>query len=133
MEEKNLKKEIGARFRQIREHFDYSQVEIARILDIKQSTISQIEAGANFPGVGILSLLVEKFDVNLSWLIGGKGTMLTHHNEIQALLGSGDKLDKRYIDLLKFMQANPDAEQVILNKMTELRYIEKVAARLAKQ
>ena len=133
MEEKNLKKEIGARFRQVREHFDYSQVDLARILNIKQSTISQIEAGANFPGVGILGLLVEKFDVNLSWLIGGKGTMLTHHNEIQALLGSGDKLDKRYIELLTFMQDNPDAEQVILNKMTELRYIEKVAARLAKQ
>lgn len=133
MDEKNLKKEIGARFRQIREHFDYSQVELARILDIKQSTISQIEAGANFPGVGILAILVAKFDVNLSWLIGGKGSMLTHHNEIQALLGSGDKLDKRYIDLLTFMQANPDAEQIILGKMAEMRHIANLVALLAKQ
>ena len=66
--------EIGKRIKKIRKDSGYSQREFAEILGLKDPvTISRWENGYRKPEYNILGKLVEIFNVNLHWLLTGKG------------------------------------------------------------
>lgn len=122
MDTVELKKIVGKRFRTFRESLKLSQSELAQSLNVKQSTISQIEAGMNFPGMPALSVLAEHYALNTSWLLAGRGEMLLHNEELLAMVKRDHDFDERYFELLQIMK-NPIAEYIVFAKMMELKYI----------
>ena len=123
MDTVELKKIVGKRFRSFRESLKLSQSELAQSLNVKQSTISQIEAGMNFPGMPALSVLADQYALNVSWLLAGRGEMLLHNEELLAMVKRDHDFDKRYLELLRFMK-NPTVEFIIFAKMLELQFKE---------
>ncbi len=66
---------IGKRMRALRLHLKVSQTALAKKLNVKPSAISQIESGKIRPGNDTMLLLTKLCDVNLHWLLTGKGPM----------------------------------------------------------
>lgn len=72
-----LKKEIGAKLRQLRKRLGLTQAEMVSHFNVGRANYSRIEKGEVFPNVAILFTLKKEFNVSLDWLIGGEGEMLT--------------------------------------------------------
>lgn len=72
-----LKKEIGAKLRQLRKRLGKTQAEMVSHFNVGRANYSRIEKGEVFPNVAILYTLKKEFSVSLDWLIGGEGEMLT--------------------------------------------------------
>lgn len=63
------------RIRQVRLSQNLTQQEFADALGVLISTISKYERGKVRPTTEFFARLAERFDVNLNWLITGKGPM----------------------------------------------------------
>ncbi|MBD3288333.1 helix-turn-helix domain-containing protein [candidate division KSB1 bacterium] len=70
-----MKKEIGVRFRNIREARNLSQAEMGNSLGIKYQHVSKYERGESVPTWENLIKMVELYNVNLNWLLTGRGKM----------------------------------------------------------
>ena len=66
---------IGRRMRALRLTLKVTQSALAKTLKVKPSAISQIESGKIRPSTDTMLLLTKLCDVNLHWLITGKGPM----------------------------------------------------------
>ena len=114
--EVSIKKEIGLRFKQFREALGKTQVELARELEIYQSTITNIEVGKTFPGHKYMRYLGETYRLNADWLVNRRGEMYQN-----TVLLPGAVLE-RYSELLGLMQV-PVVEQLILARLQEVKAI----------
>jgi len=75
-----LKKEIGARIRQLRKQLQLTQAEMVVNFRTGRAHYSRMESGEIFPGPEILKFLRMTYNVSLDWLILGKGEMfLSQH------------------------------------------------------
>ncbi|MFA6403105.1 MAG: helix-turn-helix transcriptional regulator [Salinivirgaceae bacterium] len=70
-----MKDPICLRFKEIRNYFNESQSSFAEKLGIKQGHVSAIEIGHNNVSINIMLKLFEVFNIDLNWLISGKGNM----------------------------------------------------------
>lgn len=86
------------RVKQLRKENHYSQVELAKKLDVSQSVISLIESGNASISLDILKKLSHLFDKSCDWLIYGKGeyTKLSTDNAFIPLISIEAKAG--YID-----------------------------------
>lgn len=70
-----MRQEIGKRLRLIREKIGITQAEFGVKLGIQFQHVSKYERGETVPTWENLIKLIELFDVNINWLLVGKGTM----------------------------------------------------------
>ena len=70
-----LREEIGAKLRQIRTALGLTQEEMVTHFDIRRANYSRIEKGQIFPGISIIKILRERFNVSVEWLICNEGPM----------------------------------------------------------
>ncbi|MFC1591686.1 helix-turn-helix domain-containing protein [Thermodesulfobacteriota bacterium] len=69
---KKQKKEIGKRIKQVREEIlERTQVEMTKVLKIKQAMISNIERGDRLPSVEVLLILNKESDKSIDWILKG--------------------------------------------------------------
>jgi len=125
---KTLKKEIGNRVRAFRNALGKSQKEMAKEFEIYQSTLTNIELGKTFPRSQYMQYWYENYQLDLNWLICGKGSMflpgtiskhrLQHHSN-----ETGEEMNELE-ELLKLMQI-PDIRIIILARLAELKLIAK--------
>ena len=80
--DKNGKKEISLRFRMFREVTGKTQKEISKLAGISQATISRMEAGEIYPPWELISFLHKNFNLDINWLITGKGDMILQKKSI---------------------------------------------------
>lgn len=73
---------FGNRFKKIRQLKDLKQEEIARVLGLTKQSISNIENDKTFVSKDVLCKLVIDLNVNLNYLIAGKGLMFLSDSEI---------------------------------------------------
>jgi transcriptional regulator with XRE-family HTH domain len=66
-------KEIGQRIKRIREKLDLRQNQLAMELNISNGTLSEVESGNGKPNFDLLFNLSKKFDVNINYVLHGKG------------------------------------------------------------
>ena len=71
---KNLET-FGSRFKKIRQLKGYKQEDIANILGLTKQSVSNIENDKTFVSKDVLSKLVIDLNINLNYLIAGKGQM----------------------------------------------------------
>lgn len=127
----SIKTEIGGRFKRFREAIGKTQAQLARELNVYQSTITNIEVGKTFPGIKYLDYLQKNYGLNISWVISSKGQMYERKETFPPAVSLLDchvpekdpRYDK-YVELIYLMQV-PVIEQVILAKLTEIKVIAK--------
>ena len=61
---------------QIRTHFQYSQVEMAKLLKIAPPSYYNLEKGKRNPALNTVVALARKLNINLNWLLLDEGEML---------------------------------------------------------
>lgn len=67
--------EIKDRLKLIIDAKNISKADMSRILEFNEGSISNYFSGKEYPGRKFLTLLIEKLDVNVNWLLTGKGEM----------------------------------------------------------
>ncbi|NIM13430.1 MAG: helix-turn-helix domain-containing protein [Candidatus Aminicenantes bacterium] len=127
----SIKTEIGRRFKRFREAIGKTQAQLARELNVYQSTITNIEVGKTFPGIRYLDYLEKNYRLNISWLISSKGEMYEREETfppavslLDCHIPIKDPRYEKYVELIYLMQV-PVIEQVILAKLTEIKVIAK--------
>ena len=68
--------EFGRRVKAVRRHLKLKQKEMAEKLNLSMTTLSDIETGRSYPGYDFFYNMVEHFNVNLYYLLFGRGEML---------------------------------------------------------
>lgn len=126
---KDLKKEVGMRFKAFRLDLKKAQNVLAAELQVHQSTITNIEHGTTFPKINYLYYFYENYKLNLNWLVTGDGKMYLQPYEkiiAQRIMTSpqdyGDIEYDKYQDLSTMMQI-PVIEQVIFAKLSECKIL----------
>jgi len=67
---------IGSRLREFRKAMKFTQKDLAKNLNTSTGYIADIESEKTMPGGQSLALLNKNFNINLNWLLTGKGEML---------------------------------------------------------
>jgi len=66
---------IHDRLKQVRKHFKLSIRDFSKEIHYSHSVYGQVEYGNREPNDRILQLISSKFNVNLDWIVTGKGEM----------------------------------------------------------
>ena len=100
---------IGQRIKQIRTSLVIKQVELAKVLKMNPSAVSQIESGRTNPSLETLSELGKIYNINLHWLITGTGEMFNTIAETESQSGAWDNFQKLMNERLEeIVQARKD-------------------------
>ncbi len=127
------KKEIGKRFKKFRESIGKSQTQLAKELNLYQSTITNIEVGKTFPNIKYLQYFFLTYGLNANWLMNNSGEMIITSEErdptvtslLPCHLPKDDPKYKSYLELMRMMK-HPVIEQILLAKLAELIITAKV-------
>jgi len=65
--------EVGQRLKKLRRALQYTQMEMAHVLDISVSHYSKLEVGIGCLGNKLMRLLSRKYNVSREWLATGEG------------------------------------------------------------
>ena len=92
--------EYGEKLKQIRQKLLLTQDEFAGALEMKSRAYAAYERNENKPPLFMLEMLCNDYDVNLNWLISGKGNMF---NSAPENISSGikDEIIKTVEEYLK--------------------------------
>ena len=82
-------KQIGKRFRKLREYFALSIEEMAQTVQESPETIRNIEEGKQSCSLEILCKYAEHFEVSLNWLVLGVGPMFLRSCKPMVAVGDG--------------------------------------------
>jgi transcriptional regulator with XRE-family HTH domain len=127
-EKKSIKKDVGARFNQFRKKLNKTQQQFANELSIYQSTITNFEQGRTFPSLNYLFHFHERYGLNITWLITGKGEMIFKDYQILNNAASiSDRSpgytpqDQKSHHQLLYLLEIPVFEQIIMAKFLEVK------------
>jgi transcriptional regulator with XRE-family HTH domain len=77
--------ELSERLRIIRKELKYTQSEFSESIGLKQGSYSALETGAKHVlSSAVKELLQVKHNINIEWLLSGKGSKYTTHEEAEA-------------------------------------------------
>ncbi len=107
MKRKDLAKDIAARLRKIRHAFRYASSDMARKLNVSNSTYHRNEKGDTIPDPFSLYCLSNSLDVSLDWLITEKGNMINPKKAVVTIEGSTEPLTDDLNELITHMRNNP--------------------------
>lgn len=108
------------RLKSIRRSLKYTQDEFSKLLNISKPTLVRYEAGGRKPDADLLSILADKYNVNINWLISGKGEMFLPDNELTKFPGIIH--DKEIYRLLELMEI-PEIRRSVLAYIDQLTFI----------
>ncbi|MBI3584380.1 MAG: helix-turn-helix transcriptional regulator [Nitrospinae bacterium] len=90
---KIIKKEIHDRIKEFREFLNLSQSEFGYRIGLSFQHVSRYERGEVVPSSKILTELCERYNVNINWLLTGKGWSCYFSNEIAEWVRNQLKLE----------------------------------------
>ena len=101
------------RIKEIRQKIFVSQSNMEDCLNLSRNTLSAYERGKAFFKPHTLQLLASKYDININWLLTGKGNMLLSDDntsstsqQLQALQEENKKLQAQVEVLKELLQSN---------------------------
>lgn len=86
---------MNNRLREIREKLHLQQGEFAQQLEVVQQQLSKYERNKNKPSAEVFAKLIEKFNININWLLTGEGKMFIETNDN---LKHPDAVEIKYYD-----------------------------------
>ena len=109
-------KKVGFRFMLFRKAIGKTVRELSSELNVTESTITGIEKGAAYPGIGYLHYFHEKYGLNINWLLTKTGPMFVKKSRSE----TKDPMVEKYAELIELMRI-PAVEQAIEAALTEIR------------
>lgn len=115
-----MSKEIGKRLRELRQHLGLNQSDFGEKLGVTQANVSYYEQSGTMP-IQVLDNLFVVFDVNLAWLLRGKGSMfntspLPNANEKQIV----EQLEQKIKDYENEIKRLTREREIYLNTIEAL-------------
>lgn len=100
------RKDIGKRIQRIRKMRGESQVVLGKAIGCIATTVSKYERGELELYATIINIICERYQINHTWLLTGKGDVFADHPEKQpdfmsALMTTDDETVKQLKKLLK--------------------------------
>ena len=126
-DKKNFKKidsaltEIGARLRQVREELEFTLENMSRAAGISKSYISDFERGKKIPASKYLFRLNRAFNVNLNYVLSGKGPLFFSADSEKNPAYSFGKYEDEIDDLLFHIIHIPNALFAVLQFFSEYK------------
>lgn len=107
--------ETGKRLKSIRAELGLTMTRLGEEAGISRKSISAFERGRRLPGVRYLKLLVEKYNVNLSYLLGESEPMFRDSGKelLDLVLSISDSKAR---DLLCYMCTESHVREVLLKR-----------------
>ena len=108
---------LGERIRALRVESGMTQEELAEMIRVSNTTLSQYETGARIPSDAVKIKIAEIFQVSVDYLIGFSHTR--NHPKKEPATGKGDgssDIDRRIRDLLSLV---PEEKKPALYEMFE--------------
>ena len=106
---------IGNRLRAVRKEFGFGQNEFGERLGVNQNALSQYENGNRKLPDEIMQKLAEIFDVNINWLLTGKGEMFLCDDDSQTVSNATDEFIQ-----IDFLDSSACAGNGIANFQSEV-------------
>lgn len=104
-------KDIGARLKSARKALNYTQKEMGRMCGVPSSTISEMESGVKKPHPAYLYLLSNEFNVNIHWILTGKGALFMPYFEFKWDFGQDSQ---RIMEMIYLMEQSPSVRYEML-------------------
>ena len=103
------------RIKQIRLELGMSQGDFANEINVVQQQLSKYERGENKPSADFLIKLIEKINVNVNWLLTGKGTMF---NVVSANFNRADAVEIKYYENPTLIETikNPEITSIWIDR-----------------
>ena len=92
---------VGWRLREIRKRLNMSQEQFAQILGLKRSSLGKHERNESFPTGKMLSILVDKYNISMDYLLCKRGTLFYKEKE------GKDIMDEEIKEMLALMSKVP--------------------------
>jgi transcriptional regulator with XRE-family HTH domain len=90
--------DIGLRLQLIRRELDLNQKEFAHVLEVSGASLSEIEAGNARPRIEVYYNLTKKYNVNMAFLLEGKGKMFLEEEEFNEPVADMDNELRQFLD-----------------------------------
>jgi transcriptional regulator with XRE-family HTH domain len=88
--------EFGERLQKILDFYGISAAELSKQISVNRSTFSHLLSGRNKPSLDFIMKILQKYpEVELYWLLNGKGTFPLEINENQSNLRIQEELSKK--------------------------------------
>lgn len=112
-------KELGERLRRLRESVKLSQVKMAELLGVKQSSINRYEQGQSAPSLETLVKYADYFDISLDYLLARTGNPQGKLYEHRPKIAPGSEEMKQFIEMCFDPQSplNGKLKQMLLEMM----------------
>jgi len=95
------KEDLGQRLKEIRNAFSLNQKDFAQQLGVGNSVLCEFERGNKKPGIDFLILLHEKFNVNIYYVLFGKGSMFLDDGHLSLIVDHEFSIRKK--DALEYL------------------------------
>ncbi len=111
---------LGQRIKELRIKQNFSQIQFAKILNIRNSTLCMYENDNTVPSDDIKKKMAEFFNVSLDYLITGYESNL-ENDEIKVL----NEREQKLLDILQML--SEDAQDIVLEyaEFTHLKQVQK--------
>ena len=76
---------IAERIKTIRKNASYTQSDFAKIIGVKEATVTSWEAGYRNPAESVITSICREFDVREEWLRTGEGEMYIERTRRQVI------------------------------------------------
>lgn len=111
--------DFGKRLIEFRNKLQMPQNEVSTNLGLKQGSYSDIERDKSKGSTEILKKLAEIYNLNLNWLLTGKGTMLVN-DDVDEIVAMGDVMGKPNITVVPFaVNAGAGIESQLIETVTK--------------
>jgi transcriptional regulator with XRE-family HTH domain len=106
---------VGDRLKKIRGKFNYSTREMASVLEMSYDGYFKNETNMTYPRPTTLSLLQQKFDVSMDWLLLGKGPVFFKDKPqpVETFLANPNNASD-LMELLETIEQDPQLKHEIL-------------------
>jgi transcriptional regulator with XRE-family HTH domain len=108
------------RLRKVRKTLGLNQDTFCAGMKISKPTLVRYESGDRKPGSDFLSILADEFNVDMNWLITGKGEMFARDLSEMGILV--DRADRELCELIEFM-AVPQIRRSVMAEFDQLKMI----------
>jgi transcriptional regulator with XRE-family HTH domain len=72
---------VNDRFKELIKTLSFTPNSLSKELNVTQPTIKKLEKGETLPNAKVLIPLLERYNVNINWLLGGQGEMFLENLE----------------------------------------------------
>ena len=97
--------DIGARIRYLRENAELTQLALAKILKVRNSTLSQYEKGIRIPSDDVKIAIADYFDVSIDYLLG-------HEHKNGSTIGGSERVP----EFIQLYEQLPKDQQISIVK-----------------